>query len=145
MNHHSSYSLAFSLFGIGASSFLSPCSPVFLYSFLLNAFSYNITPPQFSLTIFRCPLSSMFSLLHHQSLSPHGLTASVSLLLFSYLCLPHLSSLMSSVLIFSILFILNILVSVLSSKFCSAFLSSQISLPYIRTEMYMEHHCCSPI
>ena len=45
--------------------------------------------------------------------------------------------LISSFLIFSILFIpiihLNILISVLSSKSCSAFLSAQVSLPYIRT------------
>ena len=43
----------------------------------------------------------------------------------------------SSFPIFSILFIpiihVNILISVLSSKFCSAFLSGQVSLPYIRT------------
>ena len=46
----SSY-LAFSLFGVGASSFQSPCSPVLcffsLYSFLLHVVSYNISPPQF--------------------------------------------------------------------------------------------------
>ena len=46
------------------------------------------------------------------------------------------SHLISSVLIFSILFIaiihLNILNSVLSNKFCLAFLSAQISLPYTR-------------
>ena len=46
-----SFSPAFSLFGIGASNFQSPCSPVLcffhLYSFLLDVFSYNITPPQF--------------------------------------------------------------------------------------------------
>ena len=84
--------------------------------------------------------SSMFSLRHLlQSFSPHGLTISVSLFLFSNLCLPHLLllTIISSFVIFSILFIpiihLNILISVLSSKFCSAFLSAQVSLPYIRT------------
>ena len=46
-------------------------------------------------------------------------------------------ALISFVLIFSILFIpiirLNILISVLSSKFCSAFLRAQVSLQYIET------------
>ena len=46
----------------------------------------------FGLPIFRCPHTSMFSVLHRrQSFSPHGLTISVSFLLFSYFCLPHLS------------------------------------------------------
>ena len=45
----------------------------------------------FSLPIFLCPPTSIFPLLHlRQSFSPHVLTISVSLLLFSLLCLPHL-------------------------------------------------------
>ena len=45
----------------------------------------------FWLLLFRCPSTSMFSLLHLlQSFSPHGLTISVSLLLFYHVCLPHL-------------------------------------------------------
>ena len=47
----SSSSSAFSLFGVGASSFQSPRSPVLCffsrYSCLIHVFSYNITPPQF--------------------------------------------------------------------------------------------------
>ena len=88
-----SSSSAFPLFGIGASSFQSPRSLVlcvfYLYSFLLRVFSYDITSLHlsFGLPIFRCPPTSMFSLLHLlQSFSPHGLTISVSLLLFSHLC-----------------------------------------------------------
>ena len=46
-----SFSPSFSLFGVGASNFQSPRSPVlcffYLYSFLLHVFSYNITTPQF--------------------------------------------------------------------------------------------------
>ena len=46
----SSYS-AFSLVGVGASSFQYPRSPVlcifYLYSCLLHFFSYNISPPEF--------------------------------------------------------------------------------------------------
>ena len=45
-----SSSSAFSLFGVGASSFQSPRSPVlcffYLYSFLLHIVSYNNAPPQ---------------------------------------------------------------------------------------------------
>ena len=77
-----------------------------------------------------------------------------SVLIFSILFIPiiHLNILISlimfttpaiapisSVLIFSILFLpiihLNILMSVLSSKSWSAFLSAQVSLPYIRSEL----------
>ena len=82
----------------------------------------------------------MFSLRHilHQSFSPHGLTISGSLHLFSRLCLPHRSlAHISSFLIFSILRIpitrLNMLIHVLSSNINSAFLSDQVSLPYIIT------------
>ena len=64
-------SSTFSLFGVGASLHL-----------------------RFFLPIFRCPPTTifyMFSLLHlRQSFSQHGLTISVSLLLLSRLCLPHL-------------------------------------------------------
>ena len=58
-------------------------------------------------------------------------------LIFSLMFAIPALALMSSYLIFSILFIaiiyLNILISVLSSKFCSAFLCAQVSLPYLRT------------
>ena len=94
-------SSAFSLFGVGASSFQSLRSPVlcffYLYSFLLRVFSCNI---RFGLPIFRCPLTSMFSLLHLlQSFYPHGLTISVSLLWSAVECRtrnqvrPHLNPL----------------------------------------------------
>ena len=79
----------------------------------------------------------MFSILHLQYSSPHGLTISVSLLLFSLLCLPHLPLLLFIIPdllnpLFPIIH-LNILISVLSSNFFSASLSAQVSLPYIRT------------
>ena len=52
----------------------------------------------FGLPIFRCPPTSMFSLLYLiQTLSPHGLIISISLLLYSLA--------LSSFLIFSIVFI----------------------------------------
>ena len=61
----------------------------------------------FGLPIFRCPPTSIFHALIHilLSFSPHGLTISVSLLLCSHLCLPHLLALIASLLIFSILII----------------------------------------
>ena len=92
----STSSSAFSLFGVGASSFLSPRSPVLcffhIYLFLIHVFFYNITPPQFGSSFCGQPLpSSTFSLLQLlYSFSPHGLTVSVSLRLFSHLCLPLL-------------------------------------------------------
>ena len=39
------FSAAFSLFGVGASSFQSTSSPVLCFFYLYNVFSYNITPP----------------------------------------------------------------------------------------------------
>ena len=85
---------AFSLFEVSVPSFQSPRSPVlsffYLYLFLLLSFSYNITPPQFRSPYLSVSTTSMFSILHLlQSFSPHGLTISVSVLLFSHLCLPH--------------------------------------------------------
>ena len=75
-----SSSSVFSLFVVGALSFQSPLSPVlcffYLYLFLLHVFSDNIT--SFGLPVFRCPPTSMFSLLHLAlSFSPHVLTISV--------------------------------------------------------------------
>ena len=76
-NRHSSS--VFSIFVVGTSSFHSPRSPIllffYLYSFLLNVFSYNIIPPQFGLSIFlgeNLLPSSVLSLLHLPlSFSPH--------------------------------------------------------------------------
>ena len=66
-----------------ASSIVNPFS---FMSFLITSLHISFGRP-----IFRCPPSSMFSLLCLlQSFSPHGLTISVSRLLFSHLCLPHL-------------------------------------------------------
>ena len=70
---------------------LRPCA----YSFLLRVCSISITPLPISvlLNVGVNPHPSFtFSLLQIiQSLSPHGLTTSVSLLFFSRLSLPHLS------------------------------------------------------
>ena len=59
--------------------------------------------------------------------------------MFSLMFAKPVVALISSFLIFSILIIpiihLNIFISVLSSKFCSAFVSAQVSLPSIRTVM----------
>ena len=77
INLSSSSSSAFSLLGVGASSFQSP---------ILQSLDLS-----FGLPIFRCPPTSMFSLLHIlQSFSPHGLIISVLLFILSHLCLLHL-------------------------------------------------------
>ena len=112
----------------------------YLCSFILHVFSYNITPPQFRSSLYfgvHPHPSSMFALLRLlQCFSPHGLTISVSLLFICSLvsATPTLA-LISPVLIFSIIFIaiihVNILITILSSNFCSAFLSSHVSLPHI--------------
>ena len=69
-----SSSLAFPLFGIGATSFQFPRSPVLcffsLYSFLPRVFSYNITPPQFWSSYLSCPPASIFHVLITTSFSP---------------------------------------------------------------------------
>ena len=66
-----------------------PCSPVLCFSYLCFT-SFLITFSVF-LSFGVNPLpSSMFSLLHLHSFSPHGLTMSVSLILFSHVCLQHL-------------------------------------------------------
>ena len=76
--------LAFSLFGVGALSFHShfqscACSLCTPFSFMY--FRITSLHLSFSLPIFWCPLTSMFSLLHLPlSFSPHRLTISVSLL-----------------------------------------------------------------
>ena len=61
---------------------------------------------------------------------------SLASLIFSLMFATPALALISSFLIFPILFIpvihLNSLICVLSSKFCSAFLSAQVSLPCIR-------------
>ena len=95
LNSLSSSSSAFSLFGVGASSFQSPRSLVlcfsYLYFFLLHVFSYNITPPQFWSSYLS--MSTHFHVLITTCSSvilSNSLTISVSLLLLSYLCLPHL-------------------------------------------------------
>ena len=77
-------SLAFSLFRVGAPSLQSPRSlvlcfststPFFFMSFLLTSLHLS-----FGLPIFRCPPTSIFSLLHlRQSFSTHGLTISAPL------------------------------------------------------------------
>ena len=85
----------FSLFGVGALSFQSPCSPVcssifthfsFMY-FLLTSLHLCLGRP-----MFQCPSTSMFSLLHLlQFSSPHGLYTHLSLasLIFLIKALSH--------------------------------------------------------
>ena len=100
----SSSSSAFSLFGIGAHwvfnlHVLRSCASSLSIAFSFVSFLWPLRH-SFSLSFGVHPLSpSMSSLL---SSSPHRLTISVSLLLFSYLWLPQLPSLkmMSSFLIF---------------------------------------------
>ena len=89
-------SSAFSLFGVGTSSFHSPLARVLcffsLYSFLLHVFITSLHL-SFGLPIFQCPPTSIVHLLVATALlsfSTHGLTISVSLLLYSHSCLPHL-------------------------------------------------------
>ena len=62
------------------------------FPFMFFLLFFNITPPSVFLCFGIHPLlSSMFSLLHLPHYSyPHGLTISVSLLLLSHLCLPHM-------------------------------------------------------
>ena len=124
----------FSLFGVGASSFQYLRSQVLcLYIFSFMFFLISSLHLSFGLPIFRCPPTYMLSLLHLlQSFSPHGLTISVSLRLFSNVCLPHLISSFLISIFFITIILLNILISVPSSKFCSAFLIAQVSLTYIR-------------
>ena len=128
--------LPFPYFEVGASSFQFPHSPVscfYLYSFLLHIFSYNITPPPFrssylSVSIaFHVPITTSSSVF--LSTWPNHLR--LASLIFSLICHTCHFALVSSFLIFSILFMpiihLNILVSVLSSKFCFVFFLSQFS------------------
>ena len=122
-----------------AHSFQFPRSPVFyffyLHLFLLHVFSRNITPPQFRSSYLS--VSTHFHVLITTSssvfLSTRGNHLSLAPVIFSLM--NSTPVLVSSLLVFSILFIpiihLNILISVLSSRFCSAFLSAQVSLPYI--------------
>ena len=105
--------------------------------------SFLITSPHLSLglTIFRCEPTFIFHVIITTSCSvflstwPNHL--SLASLMFSLMCAKPVVALMSSFLIFSILIIpiihLNIFISVLSSKFCSAFVSAHVSHPSIRT------------
>ena len=116
---------------------LSVCTPFSFMSFLITSLH-----PSFGLPIFQCPPTTIFQVLITTSSSVFLATWSNHLSHFSYFltyvchtCLAHISSF----LIFSILFIpiihLNILMSVLSRKLCSAFLRALVSLPYIRTDL----------
>ena len=136
-----SYSFASSLFRVSTSSFHYPCFSVLCffpqYYCLLVHVVTCITSLHlsFGIPFLRCDHvhslpSSMFSLLHLPlSFSPRGLTISVLRvsLVFATLAVARISSLP----IFSILFIpfihLNILVSVLSIKSCSFLLSAKDS------------------
>ena len=94
---------------------LQSCAPFFFMSFRITS-----RPFSFLIPIFQCPLTSMFSLLHLPlSFSPHGLTISVSLLLFMFA---------TSATYCSYFF---------CPEFCSAFLSAHVSLAYIRPGLMM--------
>ena len=94
---------------------LQSCAPFFFMSFRITSCHISFLIP-----IFQCPLTSMFSLLHLPlSFSPHGLTISVSLLLFMFA---------TSATYCSYFF---------CPEFCSAFLSAHVSLAYIRTGLMM--------
>ena len=86
-----------------------------LYSSLIRASSYNITPSQFQSSYLSVSTTSMFSLLLHllRFFSPHALTISISLLLVSHVCLPHLP-------IFAFLFIPIIHTNIVIKTFCSS-------------------------
>ena len=79
----------------------------------------------------------VYSLAYSVFLSTRPTHLSLAYLIFSFVFATHAFALISSFLIFSTLFIpsihLKILISVLSSRICSAFLSVQVSLSYIRT------------
>ena len=105
-----------------------------MYSFLLHIFSYNIAPIQFRYyalsvsTNFHLPCSNdyiFFTLSLHMA-QPCSHASPVFLLMFA----TPAFALISSFIIFSILFIpiihLTILSSVLSSKSCAVFLSAQL-------------------
>ena len=102
----------------------SLCTTFSFMSFLITSLHFS-----FDLPIFRCPPASIFHVIITTYSSVFLSTWSNHLGLgfyyfLTYVCPPALA-LISSFLIFSILFIpiihLNILISVLSSKFCSAF------------------------
>ena len=113
--------------------FLRSCASSILL-LLLHVFSYNITPPQF--------LSSCLSVPTHFHLPCSHCYIFFSLSLhmasqLSHLCLPHL---LSSVLIFSILFfpVSTFLFLFVPASFDrAAFLSANVSPPYIRTGLMM--------
>ena len=71
-------------------------SSIFTYLSFMTFLKHHSTPVSVFLSfgVHSLPLS-MFSLPHLlQSSSPHGLTISISLLIFSHLCLPHLALLL---------------------------------------------------
>ena len=116
-------SSAFSLFGIGASSYRSPRSPIScffcLYVFLLHVLLYNIAPSQFLVS--RLSVSTHFHVLITTSSSVFFSTCPIylsltSLIFFLTFTTPALVPI-SSVLIFSILFISIIHLNILISSF----------------------------
>ena len=89
-------SSVFFLFGFSISTFSGLLSLFHIHLFLLYVFLITSLHLSFGLPICQGPPTSIFSLLHLlQSFSPHGLTISVSLLLWSHVCLPHLPLLLS--------------------------------------------------
>ena len=112
------------------------------------SFRITFAPPQFWYSYLSVS-AHLLSLLHRlQSFSPHILTISVSRLLIffvhlchtcicSYFFIPDLLGL------FIPIIHLNFLISVFSSQLCSAFLSAQVSLPYMGTDLMMVLHAAT--
>ena len=125
------------LFGVGASSFQSPRSPIlcffYLYMFLLHVFSYNITPPQFRSSYLS--LSTHFHLLFTDSvfLSTWPNHLRLASLIFSLMFSQPALALISSFLILSILFIPIIHLSAFSFLFFLA----NVALPFSMSSTYI--------
>ena len=113
----------------------------YLYLFLLHVFSYNITLSQFQSThVYRRPTTSNFHIRITSSssvcLSTWPNHPSLATLIFSLIFASPAIAPISSVLIFTILFVpiihLNIQIFGFSSKFCSAFLSGTSTVVHVR-------------
>ena len=119
------------------------CASLSVLDCLLHVFSYNIAPTQFWSSIFLCPLISIFHFLIATSTSVFLSTCpnhlSFASLIFSRLHFPHLAFLLFLLFCSSQSSLFPSAISTFSSlsKFCSAFLGTQVSLPYIRPGLMM--------
>ena len=105
----------------------------------------------FGLPIFRCAPTSILhvfiiiSYLVFLSTWPNhlGLASLIVSLVFTTPVIALTSSFLISAILFTPITHLNIIISVLSSQLCSAFLSAHVSLPYIRKSlMTVLLYCC---